>query len=298
MFLVNVIAPVLLLIAAGFVLGRQRAVEVSSLSAVAMYLFMPALVLDSLLKHPWREGDGGVLVPFALVHLALLLVVGIGAANALRLRGAEQAGFLLPIVMYNAGNYGLPVSLFAFGEAGFRLAVFVFIVNATAGTILGGLVAGWGTGGGHRRAVVGVLRLPLVHATVAAVAMSAMGWTLPEALARAVGVLGAGAIPLLLVTLGIQLSQAENVRYSRELLTVGMLRLAISPLLAIGIAEAMGLSGLARSVAILQAAMPAAVNAFLIAAEFRCRPAFVASAVFATTVISFVTVAVVLRMLL
>ncbi|MDR5683851.1 MAG: AEC family transporter [Armatimonadota bacterium] len=297
MFLVNVIAPVLLLIGAGFALGKRRAVEVSSLSSVAMYLFTPALVLDSLLRYPWGEGDGRALIAFALVHLLLLLIVGLGTAAALRLRGAERSSFLLPVVMYNAGNYGLPVCLFAFGEQGFRLAVFVFVANATAGAILGGLIAAWGVAGGLRRAVGSVLRLPLLYASVGAGLASAAGWTLPDALARSVAVLGAGAIPLLLVTLGIQLSQAESVRYSPELLAVGILRLGVAPLMAIGVAAAMNLTGLARSVAIVQSAMPAAVNAFLFAAEFRCRPAFVASAVFATTAASFVTVTAVLRLL-
>lgn len=297
MFLVNVIAPVLVLIAAGFALGRRRVVDVSSLSTVAMYLFMPALVLDSLLKHQWDGGAQAVLIPFTVAHLVLLLLIGLGASAVLRLGGAERASFLLPVVMYNAGNYGLPVSLFAFGEEGFRLAVLVFVVSATVGTVFGGVVAASGGGGGFRRAVEGVLRLPLLYAAAGAVVMSALGWTLPDALARAVAILGAGAVPLLLVTLGVQLSQAESVRYSQHLLAVGVLRLAVSPLLALGMATALNLGDLARSVVVVQTAMPAAVNAFLLAAEFRCRPGFVASAVFVTTVASFVTVAAALKLL-
>jgi predicted permease len=262
-----------------------------------MYLFTPALVLDSLLRYRWTDGDGAALMGFAVVHLAALCLVGVAAGILLRLRGAERASLLLSVVMYNAGNYGLPVSLFAFGEVGFRLAVFVFVVNASVGVTMGALVAAWGAGGDFRRALKDVLGLPLLYATLAAVALSFAGGSLPEPVQRAVAVLAAGAIPFLLVTLGVHLSQSESVRYSPEIVAVGILRLVVSPLLAVGLAAAVGLSGIERSVAIVQTAMPVAVNAFLFAAEFRCRPAFVANAVFVTTVVSFVTVAAVLMLL-
>jgi predicted permease len=199
--------------------------------------------------------------------------------------------------MMNSGNYGLALNLFAFGEAGFRLAMFVFLASATVGIGLAAIVAAWSGGGDFRRAVRDVVRLPIVYAAAAGAAAPALGVTVPDMIARPVGVLAAGAIPLLLVTLGIQLSRARGLRAERGLATALGMRLVFSPLIALALAPAFGLSGLARNVAIVQTAMPTAVNAFLYAAEFNCRPAFVATAVFVSTLLSFVTVAVLLALL-
>jgi predicted permease len=292
--LLNVVGPVVLLVLTGYLLGRYRPVEVSSLAPVSMYVFAPALVFQSLTHTPLVTGYAPRLLAACVVHLLFMVAVALAAGRLLGLEGPRRAAFVLPVFHYNAGNYGLPVSLFAFGPAGFQAATLVFVVNATLGNFTAGVTAAWGSRGGLRRAVADMLRLPLVYAVVLALGVVATGWKVPQWLDRTVAVLAAGAIPLLVVTLGIQLAQGGGVHASGELAVAAALRLVGSPLLALGLAALLGLEGVARQVFILVSAMPAAVNAFLFASEFGCDPAFVAGVVFTTTLASFVTVSAVL----
>ncbi len=296
--LLNVVGPVVLLVLTGYLLGRYRPVEVSSLAPVSMYLFAPALVFQSLTRSPLAVDYTPRLLAATVAHLFAMLALGLGASEALALRGRRRAAFLLPAFHYNAGNYGLPVSLFAFGQPGFQAATLIFVVNATVANLTAGLTAAWGSGGGLGRAVRDMLRLPLVYAVVAALLVMATGWKVPEWLDRAVGTLASGAVPLLVVTLGIQLAQGSGVEPSVPLLVAAALRLAVSPAVAAGVASLVGLQGLARDVFVVVAAMPAAVNTFLFASEFGCEPGFVASAVFATTLASFLSVSALLSWLL
>jgi hypothetical protein len=296
--LLNVVGPVVLLVLTGYLLGRYRPVEVSSLAPVSMYLFAPALVFQSLTHSPLASGYAPRLLATCAAHLVSMVALGLAAAGLLGLRGTRRAAFVLPAFHYNAGNYGLPVSLFAFGQPGFQAATLVFVVNATLGNFTAGVVAAWGSRGGLRRAVLDMLRLPLVYAVAVALLVAATGWRVPEWLDRTVAILASGAIPLLVVTLGIQLAQGGGVQASGELLAAVVLRLVASPLVATGLAQLTGLEGVGRDVLVLVAAMPSAVNAFLFASEFECDPGFVAGVVFTTTVLSFVTVSTVLWLLL
>ncbi|MCS7173554.1 MAG: AEC family transporter [Armatimonadetes bacterium] len=295
--LFQVVLPVALLTGLGAWLGRRRPVDVRSLSAVSMYLFSPALVFDSLLRSSSLAAHAFPLFLTVLLHFLGLLFAGLIAARFLKLDRPQTGAFLLPVVMYNAGNYGLPLNLLAFGEEGLRLALLVFVTTGTVGTFLGSLVAAWGADGEVRRALRSVLELPVVYAATAALLALLLRWTPPEPVQRAVRLLAAGAIPLLLVTLGLQLAHPRTLRWSRPLGLVVLLRLVASPLLATGLAHLVGLEGLARRVVILQAAMPSAVNAFLYASEFRCDPGFVAGVVVATTLGSFATLTALLAWL-
>jgi predicted permease len=64
------------------------------------------------------------------------------------------------------------------------------------------------------------------------------------------------------------------------------LSLAVSPLVGVGLAILLGLSGPARQAAILLASMPAAVVTTVLALEFDLDPNFATSVVFVSTVLS------------
>ena len=64
------------------------------------------------------------------------------------------------------------------------------------------------------------------------------------------------------------------------------LSLLVGPLVGIGLTLALGLTGLARQVAIVGASMPAAVITTVLALEFDLDPSFATGAVFVSTILS------------
>jgi predicted permease len=118
-------------------------------------------------------------------------------------------------------------------------------------------------------------------------------FTVPEPLAKAIHLLGQASVPVMLVTLGIQLAETSHDRWRGihmpALATAIVVRLFIAPALAELAALLLGLSGLSRNVVITQSAMPTAVMTTIIAAEFECDNSFVTVAVLTTTVLSVVT---------
>ena len=106
---------------------------------------------------------------------------------------------------------------------------------------------------------------------------------------RAVELVGSGAVPVMLLILGIQLSRLSLADSRRAIADATLLRLAVAPVLAMGIAVLLGMQGVVRQVGILEASMPAAMTATILAAEFDAAPRFAAGAVFSTTLASLVS---------
>ena len=112
---------------------------------------------------------------------------------------------------------------------------------------------------------------------------------LPLALTRMTGLLGAAMIPLMLVTLGVQIRGMDRTPFGLDMGIAGAVRLLGGPLLALLLALPLGLSGVVRDVGVIQAAMPCAVLTALIALEHDLLPQFVTSTVLVTTVASVAT---------
>jgi predicted permease len=291
--LISVILPIIIMVAAGYLLARHTSVETHSLSRVTIYVLSPSLVFTALVKTDLQAIGGYRLIGLIMAHYALLLMLSHLAGCFLRLPRVERNGLTLATILYNAGNYGLPVSLFAFGQEGFRLATVIYVLAAIVTNSMGIYVASAGRNPA-RRALTDVFRLPLIYAAILGLIVERGGWTVPDALWRPLELMGQGAIPMLLIALGVQLGQASSTALNRPLGVAAALRLVVSPRLTAALIPWFGVTGTAARVAILSTAMPTAVNAFLLAAQFESAPAFVASAVFLSTIASFVSVSVIL----
>ncbi|MBE9138717.1 AEC family transporter, partial [Nodosilinea sp. LEGE 07088] len=137
------------------------------------------------------------------------------------------------------------------------------------------------------------LRLPVFWAAMVGIGLQAASGGFPVPIERGITILGQGAIPLALLTLGIQLARTPLVFGRHELLGAG-LRLVVSPLLAYGLASGLGLQGLDRQVVVLQAAMPVAVNSLIWVTELGGDRTRVARTIVLSTFLSLFTLPVVL----
>jgi malate permease and related proteins len=119
----------------------------------------------------------------------------------------------------------------------------------------------------------------------------------PQPLLASTTLVGGATVPVMLMLLGLQLSQAQVGRRYKEV-SVGVgLRLVVGALLAVVVAPLMGLQGLARSVAITEAATPTAVNSALMAVQFDADADYVTSVIFFSTLLSSVTLTLLLSFL-
>jgi predicted permease len=86
-------------------------------------------------------------------------------------------------------------------------------------------------------------------------------------------------IPTMIVTLGVQLSSVQKLELNVDTWIACGLRLLLAPLLAFGLAFLFPLGELEKNIGILQAAMPTAILAAIIAIEYDLIPDFVTTSV-------------------
>ncbi len=245
--LLNVVLPVFLVAGIAALLEPRLGIDVQSISRSSFYLFSPALIFTSLVTSDVSGAEFGR-IGVALV-LVTLILWGVGelAANLLRLEGPTRGGFLITMLLMNAGNFGLPVTLFAFGAAGLARASLYLTVSSTLTSSVGVYLAARGRTSA-RSALLRVAKVPLVYAGVLGLLFNLLHITLPEPLLRALRLLGEGSVPALLVVLGMQLSRTFRGQLQLvnlpALATVTAGRLLLAPALGFVISGLLGLSGM------------------------------------------------------
>jgi predicted permease len=298
--LLSVVLPIFLVVGTGALAQTRLRLNVKTVSRATFYLFAPALVFDSLVSSNLAATEFGQIVAAVIVVTAILWVVGAAISRILRFEGPTQAAFLAAILLMNAGNYGLPVNLFAFGEAGLARASVYFTISALLSSSLGVYL----TARGHAKTLAALRRVfgvPLAYAAILGLVVGLAHVTIPDPLLKAIHLLGQASVPSMLIVLGISLTETvqHGLRASslRALGSVTLLRLVVAPLLAWAVAWLLGLNGLDRNVVVVQSAMPTAVTTTILATEFESDPPFAAMCVLVTTLASLLTLTLLLNLI-
>jgi predicted permease len=277
--------PILLTAGTGYVLVARTRLSARPLAQVAFYVFSPCLIYRIIVENRLQATDLVRMSAFTLTSLACLAVIVYAVG---RIRGWSRpftAAVVLVVVLPNAGNFGLSASLLAFGEEGLAQASLYFVTTAVLSYTFGVLVASLGRRP-VRSALGGLLLVPAVWAVGAAFAMQGAGLSLPEPVDRAVQLLAAACIPTFLVVLGMQLHGARWREHRRSMGFATAMRLVGGLAVALVLVPLFGLEGPARQAAMLQSAMPSAVIGIILASQFEVEPEFVTAVVFATTILS------------
>ncbi|MCL5950641.1 MAG: AEC family transporter [Chloroflexi bacterium] len=293
--LVNIIAPIVLVAAVGYILGRAFDLDARSLSRLTLYFFTPALTFASA----YRSELGQEFFAIAAFAFLITLLMGIVTLAMILLRGYDRnkaSAFALSVLFVNAGNYGLPLILFAFGQEALALAVIFFTASTVLIQTLAVFIAARGTASATA-AVTNVFKMPLVYAVVLGLVFNEIGFTVPDPIMKSVDLVAGAAVPVMIAILGIELSRATLQQDRFDISLAAVAKLVITPLLAFGLAAWMGMSGIPRAVCILEASMPTAVMSSILAVEFKSRPEFVTGTVLVTTLGSIVSLTLLLGIL-
>jgi predicted permease len=292
----NNLLPIFLASGAGFLVARYLGVNPRSVSKIAFYIFSPCLVF-SLLTSDQLNGDA--ITQMAVFAALIVLIMGVITALigfVLRFERSIIIALMLTVMFGNAGNFGLSLNLFAFGEEALVYASVYFVTSAILVYTLGIVLASWGKSN-LRASMLGVLKVPVVYAVILALVFRYFNLSLPLPIDRTVSILSDAAIPVMMVLLGIQLYHAKWSESTFSLGLSNFLRLVASPALAIGLSMLFQLEGPEYQAAVLESAVPTAVLVTVLATEYNIQPAFVTTAVFTSTLLSPLTITPLLAIL-
>ncbi len=289
----NVVTPVFILVVIGYFVGPRLKIDARSLSRTAYFVFIPAFVFNIISEAKIDSELALQMLSFILVAQIAVALLGFMVGKALRQSREITAAFVLIATFGNVGNFGLPLIVFRLGETARTFATVYFVATVFISFVICVGVASWARSGGVT-AVFSVFKTPALIALIPALVFNITDVEVPIFLSRLSGLLGQAMIPVMLVTLGVQMGQIPKIKINFNVFAASTVRLIGGPVLALLIVPYFGLEGLERSTGILQAAMPAAVLASIIALEYKLLPEFVTTTVLFSTLYSILTLTVIL----
>ena len=293
---VDILVPVFLVVGAGFVLARTVGIKPEGLATLAYWVLGPVFIFDILSGADLEAGEVARIVAATVAAVA---AVGVLAGVAGRMVGSSRSltsATVLSSIHGNVGNFGLAIVAFALGEGALPIAGIVMVTINTVGILIG---VGLATSREHHlgRAAWRALTTPLALAVVPALMVNMSNIELPLWFDRPVSLVAAAMIPVMLLTLGVQLAGMEKVMPSTKVGIPIAMKLIVNPVAAFVAVVVLGLTGTAADVVVLQAAMPAAVFTSLIALEHDLEPDFVTSVLLSGTLVSALTIPVVIALI-
>ncbi len=288
--------PIFLAASVGFLISKFLNTNPRPLSQVIFYVFSPCLVFN-LITHS-QLSDGDILHMMLFVGLITLLIGGLTwlIGYFFRLERRMLAAVILTSIFMNAGNFGLSLNNFAFGQTTLSYASLYFVSMSVITYTVGIIIASMGTAT-LKQAVINLIKIPAIYALVLAFIFLRTSWELPVPLDRTTSLLGDASIPSMLILLGMQLKSVKLEGSMIPLALTNIMRLLIAPVLALILSSVIGLQGPAQQAAVLESAMPAAVLTTVLATEYDVEPSFVTAAVFSTTLLSALTLTPILAFL-
>lgn len=295
------LAPVFLLIAAGFVAGRRewiRADAVKDLSNLVFLLLIPALLFRTMSNVHVEQLD---LRPLAAYFLAALALLGVSMV----MRGFNCRSVVLGLagVFSNMVMIGITLIGLAYGQQGLVTLLTLVSVHAlillTVGSIVLELAAARAArqSGGEAPHVLatawsafkGSLIHPIPLPIMCGLLFAQTGWALPGVVDKPLQLLGNAFGPLSLVLVGVSLARTPMAGHWRPALVVTLSKNLVLPLLVGLSAWAFGITGLQLAVMVVAAGLPIGANVFLFAQRYNVVQDLTTASMGVSTVVSLFT---------
>jgi len=293
--LLSVILPVFFIIGIGWLLDRRFQLDLPTLSKLNFYVFVPALMFVLLLEEKITGTELLGVGAFSLAHFVLLFALAWIVFLHRRLRDRRTV-MTLGTVLYNCGNFGIPLVLLAFGHGPIGVLVIIIMVQNFV-TFTAGVWLMERQARSAGSALANMLKMPTLYAIVLALLLRWQGWEVPGPLMKSIKYLADGLIGIALLTLGVQLSRARLSRALGPVTAVTGMRLLASPLLAAALVPFFHFSKEVTAVLVVAAGFPVAVNLTILSAEYRQHEDLASQSIFISTLLSAVTLAVLLAVM-
>jgi predicted permease len=292
------ILPVFVIVAIGIVLRRLHWVEgqaEASLIKLVVNVCFPALIFQTVLGNPVFRDTGNVIWPpllgFGFTSMGIVFSLLAGRLLGLTV-GTGLRTFALTAGVANFGYLPLPIMAGLWGEQSWGVLL-VHNVGVDAAfwsvgvLVLSGLspLEGW-------RKVVN----PPVISIIVTLALNFLGLAdaVPEALMAVARLLGACAIPLGLIMIGV--TMAEYLNEPGGLVSVRvtggacLVRLLALPVIMLSIARVLPISVEMKRMLVIQAAMPSAVFPIVLSRLYGGHPRTAVQIVLGTTAVGLVAI--------
>ncbi len=285
--LFEVIFPVFFIIGIGYFIGKKdKKFDTKFITNFAANVGSPAMIIYAL--NVKNISFQTFVDYFWYYLLAIFGFAIIGVIFLFFVKSKDIIRELPPFMMPNTGNMGFPICLFAYGFEGLGVAAaitaLIILFHFTVGVFLAD----------RRFSFNVILKSPAFYTIIISVLFLYYDIELPVFIENTTFLLMYATIFLILMSLGIALTRLKVFSLKRSLIS-SLARVILGPLVGFAIIYYFDLSGFAAGVLLIQCSMPSAILNFLVGSMYSPKENVdnVASMIFVSTVISFITIPIV-----
>lgn len=294
------IISIVLMIGLGYFLKRIDFLsekDIDPLNKIVMYILMPCMIFSAL-----YSADMSLLPTLGILPFVILTAsIGSGVISYIVLKRLHYDdkkiwSVLVTVMIANTAFMGYPVNLGVYGHPGFLRAIFCDLAT-TCMFLLLSFVLVLKFGGTVKRAFRKILLFPPLWAVVLGISFNLLNIPIGSVLDKTVNYLADGAIPLIMISLGLSIELGGLARSKAMVIFTSIVKLGVFPLIALIVVSLLGLTGLQHDVGIIEAAMPSGMLSLLLAITYKLDYELTSDCILINTVISLITLPIIMTLL-
>lgn len=294
------ILSIIIMIGLGYFLKRIDFLsekDIDPFNRIVMYILMPCMIFHAIYSADLSLLSKLGILPFVI--LASSFATGIISYFILRQFNLDDItlwSVLVTVMIANTAFMGYPVTLGIFGQEGFLRAIFCDMATLCIFLILS-FVLILKFGGTVKTAVKKITFFPPLWAVVLGLIFNFFNIPIGPILDNTVNYLGQGAIPLIMIALGLSIDFSAIKRSKSMIVFTSIMKLAFFPFVAFIIASQIGLVDLQYKISIVEAAMPSGMMSLLLAITYKLDYEMTSDCILINTVISLITLPIIIMLL-
>ncbi len=294
------ILSIVLMIGVGYVLKRIDFLsekDIGSLNNIVVYVLMPCMIFYAL-----YSADMSLLPVLGILPFVIFIAsIGSGVISYIVLKRLHYDdkklwSVLVTVMIANTAFMGYPVNLGVFGNSGFLRAIFCDLATTCMFLILS-FVLMLKFGGTVKTALKKILLFPPLWAVVLGISFNLLNIPIGPVLDKTIGYLGDGAIPLIMISLGLSINLDGLTRSKSMVIFTSIIKLAVFPLIAFVVVSLLGLADLQHDIGIIEAAMPSGMLSLVLAITYKLDYELTSDCILINTVISLITLPIIMSIL-
>lgn len=294
----SAVLTVMLMIALGYVLGKLGYIKKEHkqlLTRLIISVGMPALVVNTVFEKLDFSAFDNPLASFILplLSMGIMLILSFIILKIVKPPIVRAGGYIAMCAFSNSVFVGLPMNVALFGDTATPYVMAYYVINTTLFWTIGNYSIGKSsTSVSIRKSGLKKLLSPPLIALIICIPLAAIGFNLPSSIIRLSYYLGNIVTPLALIFIGFTLYEYgfHSLKIDKQMATVILMRLIISPLVMICLCKLFKLEGISAGVLIIESAMPVMTQAVVVAGSYDADEAFLSAGMCITTLSCFITV--------
>lgn len=294
--IVETIITIVALISVGFFAKKAHIAKKEHskfLNNIIINLTLPALIFTAITRARLSL-DLGEIPLIAISTMVIVLALAYAVAYFFKFEKKIFGSFLLVSAFGNTGYLGYPLAQKIAGNSGLTKAIFYDIFGTVLVFLTIGLVIAEIYGGSEDKInyFKEIFSFPPLIALLAAFIFKS--FTLPVVVMMILTTLGGITIPLVMLSVGLSLEIVSTKRYLIPMVTVILLKLIISPTIALVLSNIFIMEKSFTLITVMEAAMPPALLTLVFGLKYELDNSFLAAVIFTLTIASAVSVPLIL----